>query len=476
MATGRALGALAWLLPLTVMAVVGTVRASWPGLWGDELATWGMATASWQDLWQTVQHAEASIAPYYAFMHGWTALAGTSEFALRLPSIVAMAGAAGLIGAIGARLASPRFGLVAGLLFVAVPAASRYAQEARPYAIALFFATLCTYLLLGLMDRPRWWRYAAYALAVMATGAGHLVALLILAAHGLIILAQRRRVFLPWLLAAIVGVLPVVPVVLLGRGQQEQISWIPLASWDRLGQLPQGLAGGALVGGILLGLAVLALSMRNPGLVYAACAVVPTVLLFAAGQFMHLWLPRYLLFTVPAWVLLAAVTSARDRVVRGVLVVVTVAAVGMSAQVGMRTESGHGQNPRSVAAYLESHADLSDGIVFGSNVGGDQRVARDVVARYLAVPHRPADVFLAEPARTGGHLAATECPQLDTCLDDLERLWVLRLGTRDDPLAEIGAAKETLLRARYNIADVVHKGGFTIALLTRKPVVQAVAR
>lgn len=77
---------------------------------------------------------DAVLAPYYALVKVWTAVAGSSDLALRLPSLAAMIGAAGLVGALGARLAAPRHGLLAGLLFAVLPSATRFAQEARPYA------------------------------------------------------------------------------------------------------------------------------------------------------------------------------------------------------------------------------------------------------------------------------------------------------------------------------------------------------
>ncbi len=158
--------AYAWLVPGLVMAVLGGVELGRPGLWADEFATWGMAGIPWRESVAILRYVDAVIAPYYALMHGWVGLVGTSDLALRAPSVAAMALAAALTGAIGGRLAGPRVGLLAGLLFAVLPSSSRFAQEARPYAMALFAATLVTYLFVRILQRPRFGWFIAYTVAV----------------------------------------------------------------------------------------------------------------------------------------------------------------------------------------------------------------------------------------------------------------------------------------------------------------------
>ncbi len=130
------LAPLYWLAPALLTFALGCWRARRPALWADELATWSAVRLSWSQLWQLLGQVDATVGPYYAALKLWTDLAGTGNLALRLPSVLAMAGAAGLVTVLGTRLSggSRRTGLLAGLLFAVVPAASRYAQEARPYA------------------------------------------------------------------------------------------------------------------------------------------------------------------------------------------------------------------------------------------------------------------------------------------------------------------------------------------------------
>ncbi|MCZ7435605.1 glycosyltransferase family 39 protein [Micromonospora sp. WMMC241] len=177
-----------WAVPGLLTLAVTLVGIGHAQLWRDELATWSAATRPLPDLLRLTRTIDAATGPYYLLMHAWTALAGTSPTALRLPSALAMAGAAALTARLGARLAGDRAGLLAGLLFSVLPATSRYGQEARPYALATLLAVLATLLLVDALHRPTWRRWAGYAVAVAALGLLHLIALTLLAAHAVAVL------------------------------------------------------------------------------------------------------------------------------------------------------------------------------------------------------------------------------------------------------------------------------------------------
>src|SRR6185503_5555405 len=142
---------------------------------------------------------------------------------------LAMTAAAGLTGRLGARIATPRLGLVAGLVFAILPVTSRYAQEARPYACTVLLAVATTYLLVGLIDGYRTARLFGYAATVALLGLSHALALSLLLAHGFLVLALRPGLVKRWLPAAAAGVLPSVPLLWLGYQQRVKINWIATA-------------------------------------------------------------------------------------------------------------------------------------------------------------------------------------------------------------------------------------------------------
>ena len=462
----RALTELAWLLPTLLMLAVGLIRIGWPALWEDELATSGMASVSWSRMWQVLHHTDATLGAYYALMHLWVSLVGGSDVMLRLPSALAMAASAGLTARLGTRLASPRVGLLSGLVFAVLPTTSRYAQEARPYALVVFAAVLCSLALVRVLDQPGVGRLLAYALATALLGLLHAIALLLIPAHALVVLAVRRSVMPRWLLAAGAGVLPALPALYLGVHQTAQVAWVGPPTSSSLTAYPAVLLGSAVGAGMILALAMYAVSTRHPAVLYTSWAVVPVVGLVVASQLTALWVPRYLLFTTPAWALLAGTALGRTRLVRGATAVALVAAVGVTAQMSVRKPDGHLEATREAAALIATQMKPGDAIIYATS---HQRVGRDLVAHYIPADRRPADVLQVVPQRTGGQVGAVECTNVARCLGKVQRIWVLHLDRQSDPLQDLGGTKGAVLRSRYYVSRVWYPQGLTVALAIAKP-------
>jgi mannosyltransferase len=176
-----------WAAPVVVTAAVGLFEVGVPQLWRDELASWSAASRTLPQLWAMVHNIDAVLGIYYLGLHLWMAVFGQSATAMRLPSVIAMAAAAGMVALIGQRLGGRLAGLASGLIFAVIPSVSRYAQEARPYAFAMFFAALATLLFLRAMERPHWSRWAVYAVALAAAGTANLIAVCVAAGPLLIV-------------------------------------------------------------------------------------------------------------------------------------------------------------------------------------------------------------------------------------------------------------------------------------------------
>ncbi|MGH3265475.1 MAG: glycosyltransferase family 39 protein, partial [Trebonia sp.] len=168
---------LTWAGPAVVTAALGLFELGTPQPWRDEFATWSAASRSLPQLWGMLHNTDAVLGVYYVGLHFWMAVFGDSPAAMRLPSVIAMVIAAAVVALIGRRLAGNAAGLAGGLVFAMVPSVSRYAQEARPYAFATLFAALATLLFLRAMERPRWSRWAIYAVVLAAAGTANLIAL-----------------------------------------------------------------------------------------------------------------------------------------------------------------------------------------------------------------------------------------------------------------------------------------------------------
>jgi mannosyltransferase len=462
------LGRLYWAWPAGLMAILSMYQITRPALWADELATWGAVRLSWGSLFRLLGNVDAVVGPYFTLMKAWTSVAGTSTLALRLPSALAMTAAVALLTILGTRLAGRRVGLLAGLAFAVVPTTSRYAQEARPYAFVILFAVLATLALTWLLDAPGWLRAAGYGAAVALLGAFHLVALLLLVAHGIVVGLRRDRLLLVrWAVAAGAAVLVLLPLAWLGHRQSAQISWLTPADWRTLVSVPDTIFGTGVVGGFLIALGVLAVSRSAAPVLAGTWALAPILALYLVSEVTTLFWARYLLYTLPGFVLLAALTLGRLSAGRAAALLVTLALLAGPAQTGIRTPDGHNHATTAAAGVIAANERAGDGIAYAL----DERVvpweARDIVARYMPGALRPRDVFALTGQRVDGHLTATECPDLAACLDDTPRMWVLRYENLADPLAGIGPGKEELLRSRYRLEKLWLLRGLTVALYVR---------
>jgi mannosyltransferase len=280
---------------------------------------------------------------YYFGLHLWMAVFGDSATAMRLPSVIAMTIATGVVALIGRRLAGGAAGLASGLVFALIPSVSRYAQEARPYAFATLFATLATLMFLRAMERPHWSRWVLYSVVLAAAGVANLIALCVVFAHLVILLwdfLQRtvrlggdgtpesgRRIpggrlspegaplllLVRFCVAAVIGGILVSPLALEGHRQQ---SWqIGAGSTPHTAELI-GLHGGiweelfssvpAAV--VIMLLAVIGLlaapdARRRTMVGYAlALAIVPVVAVYVISRGpTSYWTYRYMLFSVTGW-------------------------------------------------------------------------------------------------------------------------------------------------------------------------------
>ncbi|MFC6014771.1 glycosyltransferase family 39 protein [Plantactinospora solaniradicis] len=466
-----------WLWPTLATLIITAVQLDHAPLWRDELATWSAASRPVDDLLRLVGNIDAVNGAYYLLMHAWIAVFGDSVLALRLPSALAMAGAAALTTLLGARLFGPRVGLLGGLLLAVLPSTSRYGQEARPYALVTLLAVLATLLLVRALHRPTWPRWLGYAATLAALGLANLFAVSLLAGHAIAVLLDRqghRRGGVPvrWVVAVGAAGLVLVPLAVLGRGQQgRQLDWVGRPGLAALVGLPGSVVQAAVVGGLLFGLAALGAASRGRwGAALGLSVLLPAALLFVAGQFTPLFVPRYLVFVVPFGCLLAAGTLAPLRLGAALAIVLTVGVLGTPEQAALRRTH---ESPRTAPVdypaavrIIAAHRQPGDGIVYAPRDGW---AFLDLATAYYLPAARPRDVLLAEDQVRRADLWATECAQPERCLASVDRLWLLAWGEHADPLAGVPASRADPLRARFRIDRRWSVPGLTVALLTPPP-------
>ncbi|MEU4617568.1 glycosyltransferase family 39 protein [Streptomyces umbrinus] len=342
--------AVAVLVPVLVMFGIGLWGIDRGGMWRDEAVTFQVARRSLPQIWQLLHSVDAVHGLYYLLMHPVLAL-HPGEVALRVPSLCAAAATAGLIAALGARLARPRVGLWAGLLYAVTPMAGHFAQEGRSYALVAAGVAASTLLLAravtadtdgngrgdgggggDLEDEPvgRLARHArvvgwcAYGGAVAVTVLLHEFAVLILLAHAATLALARmpRRVWRDWACAAGAVLLVLLPLALISSGQAEQVAWLRPPGGGTVERLLRSFTGPTqlVLGPYLL---LIALALRHPftpparrgelslPTVALPLLLLPPAALIAVSRHWPLYDDRYVLYALAGAPLLAAAGAER---------------------------------------------------------------------------------------------------------------------------------------------------------------------
>jgi mannosyltransferase len=485
---------LAWCWPALLTLALGLYQMGRPELWRDELASWSFASRPVSSLIASARHTGATQLAYYLLLHEWIAAFGDSADAMRTLSVLAMAAAAACVALVGRRLAGARAGLAAGLVFALVPSVSRFAQEIRFYALAVLVATLATLLLLRALDQASAPRWAAYAACLALLGSIDLVALSVVAGHaaGAVLRSwhdhdRRQLWFLP---AAAAGLAACLPLVMAGSAQARgQIGWIarPGLHLTVFAFFGRNLFYSTSVAAALIVLAVLAwaVAWREAAFMTAlAIAPVAAVWLVSQGEYSYFF-PRYLLFTVGAWAVLAGIGLSRLDARIGVAAVLVIAILSAGNQQVIREPGAHSWPSYPVgrggfyldyagaAAFVARHAEPGDGAVYQ---GREHQVSWLMIGYglpyYLSrdMPNEvpaPQQLFVARSAAQAGTLYPQPCRHPAACLGAEPRIWVVGSGRQLNPYQAVTPAQAAVLRPRYRLSLVKHVRGLTVFLLIR---------
>lgn len=102
---------------------------------------------------------------YHILMKGWVILFGSSEIALRMPSVILGVASIYVIYKIGKKLFDEKTALVAATLLATAPLHIYYSQEARMYMLASFFATVSVYFFISLIKEDKLKNWAGFIIS-----------------------------------------------------------------------------------------------------------------------------------------------------------------------------------------------------------------------------------------------------------------------------------------------------------------------
>lgn len=215
-------GAAVGVLTVVALAVrLGIDRS----LWLDEAITVQQVSQPFGDMITQVTTGDVQPPLFHAVAWVAVRLLGTSELALRTPSIVAGTALVPLLYATGRQLYSRRTGLVAGALATLAPLAVWYSTEARMYALYMLFGVAAVYFQVRAIRHGRFWEWAGFVGSTVALLWTHYLGGLLVvgqqAAFAVVVVRRWGRsrpvagLVGGWLAAAVViavGVLPVVGI------------------------------------------------------------------------------------------------------------------------------------------------------------------------------------------------------------------------------------------------------------------------
>ncbi|WP_341830046.1 glycosyltransferase family 39 protein [Streptomyces liangshanensis] len=436
-------------------------------MWGDESVTYQLAHRGLSRIWHTTQHVDLVHALYYAVMHEIFGLFGGGLLTLRLPSVLAMSLAAAGVGLLGRRLAGPRAGLLAGLVFPLLPQIQQYAQEGRSYAMVCALVTWATYALVGSVAHRSRRRWVVYGSTLLLACLLHEFAVLALVAHGvtLIVSGAARPVLRAWSATAAAVVTGLLPLAVRSSGQAGQVSWI---GWPG----PVRLAGFLVLAAVGAVCARAPLEGRGPVRLSALALpilVLPGLLLLLLSPVEPLFAERYVLYSCTGFALLLGAWT--DHVLRlrpssrtSWVAALAVLASLLPAALFLRTPGSQHDDVVAIGAAVRREGRPGDGLLY---LSGRHRVwtgADPGGTRLLT------DLALARDAVSSDTLAGVELPAAEIAARMLrfDRIVVVR-----DPAGEHSPsdareeAKTRTLRRYFRPWETTRVTGARVTLFVR---------
>ncbi|HEX3490270.1 MAG TPA: glycosyltransferase family 39 protein [Streptosporangiaceae bacterium] len=376
-------------LPPVVTMVVMLLGITVPSYWRDEAATLAAVQRPFGDMIRMLGNVDAVHGAYYFLAWFIVRVFGSGELALRLPSAIAMAVAAGFVAAIGRRLVSPQAGLAAGVLFALVPDISLYGTDARSYAMVTAMGAVASYVLVralgaGHAHQRRWW--ICYGVSIAVLGILNIFGLLLVVAHavtmGLRMLKptggqSRKALGVRWTLSAGIAIIVVSPLLVLGYLQKGQLSWLVAPGFNGAISVTK------LIGPPIMTLAVViafvvgvgitlwrARDVRAPEWLTTLPAlsvpwlILPPAILLIGSAVTPVYNFRYILFCVPAAVLLGGAGIAALGRIGGTAALILVAVLGLNSQIYYRSPGGHGDDIRQADRIIASQIQPGDQVLY----------------------------------------------------------------------------------------------------------------
>jgi mannosyltransferase len=362
--------------------------------WFDEAFSVEVARIDWGNFLHLLWWREANMSLYYVLLRLWVSFSrhsGQSEYFIRSLSVLAAVAAIPAIYWLANLLYNRRVGLIAAALLAFNTYHIRYAQEARSYALFVLLATLSSAFLISALEKPSRRNRTLYAFATVLAAYAHFYALLLVGAQWIALRVWRKNQDRAEFRSAIdgmrrtwiaigVSVLPL--LIFVTKTGAGPIRWIQRPSVRDLFEFFEHLAGSnswpllaASVGGCIAAIIPVGNRVRRSGqdrgvwrvqflLVWLFFPVVLTALLSFARP---VFLGRYLIFCLPAFLILNAAGLSRIRNFRLLFVAlaITLSLAGQGVLYIYGNDFDNERDGSGAATYFVlDHSQPGDAILF----------------------------------------------------------------------------------------------------------------
>src|SRR5918992_1166084 len=370
------------LVAIALLGAIGALVALYAlgskALKGDEATSYFIAHLDWSRLFRSLATSEANASLFYVTLHYWIQL-GTSEFALRVLPALFGAATLPLLYLLTARLFGRAQGVIAALVLATNSFFIMHVQEVRGYSLSALLAVASTLFFVDLVRRGTRLSWAGYVLAGGLGMYAHFFVAWVLGAHiASLAFLPRRDIPFKKLLSACLSIAALAAplayfVVFKDVGQVDWIGehglWRLRGAWLNLSGrgtvLPYAYA---VLSAVALWLLVSRARRQGRSQETWALALVilwtllPIALAFGISYLKPLFIPRFLLVSVPALTLAAtaglAALGRRPMLVGGAVLVV-VGAVGLGSWYATDVEYGW----EARAAYISENSSPGDGLL-----------------------------------------------------------------------------------------------------------------
>jgi mannosyltransferase len=380
-------------------AAVSLGGAGRPSFWYDEAATISASySRSLCQLWRMLGNADAVHGLYYLLMHGWFQIFPPTEFWSRVPSGLAVGGAAAGVVVLGKQFSSRTVAVTSGLLCAVLPRTTWAGIEARPYAVSMMAAVWLTVLLVYAARRESLWFWLCYGIALALSILLDMYLVLVLMAHVVFMCTfhRSRTVLAPFAITSVLTVCALAPFVLEVVGQVQQVKWIAPIGYRTIEDVTvqqyfERSPPFAILSALVVTTAIVLWRCTSAKLdetdrqlltLAVAWLVIPTALIVVWSALVHpIYTPRYLSFTAPAMALVLGVCI-------GALAVKPWVATALVSLFAIAAAPNYIRAQRSpYAKYGMDYSQVAD-LITAKAAPGDCLLVNDTVT-FMPAPMRP---------------------------------------------------------------------------------------